>query len=79
MITTPIEGTFSGRWERYLFQQPNVMGFFAERQGYSFPLSSDPGRLRGLLEEERMRYVLVDEKQSLVQRFLPPVIEAHSE
>jgi hypothetical protein len=67
----------SGPGDRYVCQHPNVTQYFSEREGYSFPFSTDAGQLLDLLEGHRVRYVLADKKKAEVQQFLLPAIKAH--
>jgi hypothetical protein len=63
--------------DKYVCQHPNIMRYFSEREGYSFPFSADSGQLLDLLESHQVRYVLADKKKPMVQQFLIPAIQAH--
>lgn len=63
--------------DSYLAQHADMMNIITQRNGYNFPLSSNPKELLDLLRNKKIRYVLADKKKPEVQKYLLPVIVAH--
>jgi|GEM_PF-3290515 len=60
-------------------QHAEIVELIAERTTLSFPLTSDWGAWSAMLDSARPRYLLADELEPMVQRYLLPLAEEHSE
>jgi len=65
--------------EVMLTQHSEVVQLIAKRKTLSFPLTSDWSAWSAVLDSAGVRYVLADELEPMVQRYLLPLAEEHPE